>query len=214
MNYRVCDESDLKLLNLNIQNTNDTTSHLCEYMFLNVNIRLDKNKHKSYIIGNVYRSPSAKPSDFHEQLDSILTQLDRHKSKQIILTGDLNIDLVKYEHETNSQQLIDLTARFGFIQVITRPTRVTDHSATLIDHIYTNQIHNMHSCGIITYDISDHLGIYITIALQEHSWTTPTTTENHNTSQKFSAENLEKFKDLLKNETWYEVINEANTQYK
>ena len=70
---------------------------------------------------------------------------------------------------------------FGFLQVITRPTRVTDHSATIIDHIYTNQIHKMHSCGIITFDISDHLGIYITIALHDHDGTHVDIDEGYNT---------------------------------
>ena len=213
VNQRVCDESDIKLLNLNLQNNNGTVNS-CEYMFLSVNINLDKNKSKTYIIGNIYRSPSTKPADFLEKLDSILTQLDRHKHQQIILTGDYNIDLVKYEHDTNSQELVDLTTRFSFIQVITRPTRVTDHSATLIDHIYTNQIHNMHSCGIITFDITDHLGTYITIALHDHIGITTNLNEEQDTSQKFTAENLDKFQNLLKNQTWEEVLAESNTQDK
>ena len=213
VNQRVCDESDLKLLNLDIQSSNDTTNS-CEYMFLNINIKLGKNKQKSYIIGNMYRSPSTKTADFLEKLDSLLKQLDRHKHKQIILTGDINIDIAKYEYDPISQELIDLTTRFGFLQVITRPTRVTDHSATIIDHIYTNQIHKMHSCGIITFDISDHLGIYITIALHDHDGTHVDIKEGYNTSQKFDAENTEKFKNCLNNQTWDEILTEPNTQVK
>ena len=189
VNRRVCGEEDLELLNLELDTP---SSSACEHLFMKINIKLTTSNHKkTYIIGNFYRSPSTKPDQFLDKLENILSKLDRHRNKQIILTGDLNIDLVKHEQEQNSQQLIDLTTRCGFVQVINRPTRVTDHSATLIDHVYTNQIHNMLSSGIITYDISDHLGIYITIALQEHIGTNHINTDGGTSSNPFSKFNAE-----------------------
>ena len=95
-----------------------------------------------------------------EDLENILYQLNRHKNKHIILVGDLNIDLIKHDSDTNSQNLVNITSNHGFLQTISRPTRITDHNASLIDHIYTNQIHNIASSGIITLDISDHLATY------------------------------------------------------
>ena len=52
----------------------------------------------------------------------------------------------------------------GFIPTITRPTRITHTSCTLIDNIYTNITSDatIHS-GILTYDISDHLPILTSI---------------------------------------------------
>ena len=41
---------------------------------------------------------------------------------------------------------------------ITKPTRITDHSATLIDHIYTNSCNSIST--IMTVDISDHLPVF------------------------------------------------------
>ena len=121
---------------------------------------------------------------------------------------------MKHEYETNSQQLIDITTRYNFIQVINRPTRITDHSATLIDHIYTNQIHNMISCGVITCDISDHLGTYITIGLQDHIGVAQNIDNFSNNFSKINAENLANFQDLLKKESWEEIFNEPDTQLK
>ena len=40
--------------------------------------------------------------------------------------------------------------------IITKPSRITNYTATLIDHIYTNNTNQMIS-GIATIDISDHL---------------------------------------------------------
>ena len=161
-----------------------------------------------------YRSPSTKPAKFLSTLDNILSKLNRHSNKQIILTGDFNIDLVKHEYEQNSQQLIDMTTRNGFIQVINKQTRVTDHSMTLIDHIYTNQIHNMLSSGIITYDISDHLGTYISISLQDDIATSHNADNSNNFYSKFNGENTEKFKNLIENVSWDEIMNETDTQIK
>ena len=43
----------------------------------------------------------------------------------------------------------------GFFPKISMPTRFTDHSATLIDNIFTNQLDN-HVSGVLTNSISDH----------------------------------------------------------
>jgi len=49
----------------------------------------------------------------------------------------------------------------GFLTTITKPTTVGISSATLIDHIYTNNIASNTEPGIINTDIADHfLHIY------------------------------------------------------
>ena len=48
----------------------------------------------------------------------------------------------------------------SFYPIITKPTRVTEHTATLIDHIYTNSVDVEISSGILTIDISDHLPVF------------------------------------------------------
>ena len=45
------------------------------------------------------------------------------------------------------------------LPVITKPTRITNHTATLIYHIYTNNVNRLTS-GIVTVDISDHLPVF------------------------------------------------------
>ncbi|CAH3173499.1 unnamed protein product, partial [Porites evermanni] len=45
----------------------------------------------------------------------------------------------------------------GFMPIITKPTRITDHTATLIDHIYTNTPEKLIKSGLCLADISDHL---------------------------------------------------------
>ena len=46
------------------------------------------------------------------------------------------------------------------LPVITKPTRITSHTATLIDHIYMNYFNQQKSSEIATVDISDHLLVF------------------------------------------------------
>ena len=48
----------------------------------------------------------------------------------------------------------------GLYPLIVRPARITSHSATLIDHIYTSRINDISNSGLIIDDISDYLPIY------------------------------------------------------
>ena len=42
--------------------------------------------------------------------------------------------------------------------MITKPTRITDFSARLIDHIYTNKKNLNCKSGILVTDVFDHFG--------------------------------------------------------
>ena len=44
--------------------------------------------------------------------------------------------------------------------LIKRPTRITNHSATLNDNILSNAFGISHNSGILENDISDHLPIF------------------------------------------------------
>ena len=81
------------------------------------------------------------------------------------MAGDFNIDLLKYHTDINSQNLIDTAASHGFAQVILRPTRITGHSATLIDHILINNVNKLVSSSALSIDLSDHLGTYARLSL-------------------------------------------------
>ena len=45
------------------------------------------------------------------------------------------------------------------LPVITKPTRITNHTVTLTDHIYTNNVDRLTS-AIVAVDISDHLPVF------------------------------------------------------
>ena len=45
------------------------------------------------------------------------------------------------------------------LPVITKPTKITSHTATLTDHMYPTDVNRLTS-GIVTVDISDHLLVF------------------------------------------------------
>ena len=57
------------------------------------------------------------------------------EEKEIILMGYFNKNLINEEIET---EWSNFTTSLGLSQLVSVPTRVTETSSTLIDHIYTN----------------------------------------------------------------------------
>ena len=76
------------------------------------------------------------------------------------MAGDFNIDLLKFNEHPKTRDFLDDTICKGIIPVVTKPTRITDYSAKLIDHIYINYTNCKVNSGIVVTDISDHFGVF------------------------------------------------------
>ena len=76
--------------------------------------------------------------------------------------GNFNINLMNEERHNPTSEFINLMTSYSLYPRITKPTRITSKSATLIDNIYTNS-HAKQNGGILLADISDHLPIFISI---------------------------------------------------
>ena len=48
------------------------------------------------------------------------------------LFEDFNIDLLKHDRHNDTATLLDLVYSYGFLPIITKPTRITDHTQTII----------------------------------------------------------------------------------
>ena len=72
-------------------------------------------------------------SQFMELFSNLLNDLSTSYDT-IFIFGDLNIDILKFNSCKNTSEYIDLLFSFGLIQTVTKPSRCTINSATLIDH--------------------------------------------------------------------------------
>ena len=72
-------------------------------------------------------------------------------NSNIVLPGDFNIDLLKSQPAWEST-----TSLFGLHQLINCATRITQTSATLLDHIYINYEQMVSKVQVSDICISDH----------------------------------------------------------
>ena len=75
---------------------------------------------------------------------------------ELYVCGDYNIELLQYENNNDTQNFLTLFQSLSLLPVISKPTRITDTTATLIDHIYVANPYKVRP-GIIVDDISDHM---------------------------------------------------------
>lgn len=118
-------------------------SNILETIFIEI-IRPNQN---NIIIGIVYRSPGGNLTDATNKFHEMLTKISR-EHKPCYLLGDYNIDLLKYQHHNFTNDFIDTMFSHLFLPLITHPTRVTSHTASLIDNIFTNHTSSELSSGI------------------------------------------------------------------
>jgi len=68
--------------------------------------------------------------------------------KRYILCGDFNINLMHYSKVKCVKDYVDMLHSLSCKLLIDKPTRITKHSTTLIDHIYTNEVKSSIVSGI------------------------------------------------------------------
>ena len=112
---------------------------------------------KNILIGVIYRPPNTPVQQINEYLKALLDDI---KVSQLpcYLLGDFNMNLMNYANHNHTSDYLDIMYSNGFIPVTKRPTRVTDRSATLIDHIFVNCYENNVSMyqGILVSDVTGH----------------------------------------------------------
>ena len=88
---------------------------------------------QNIIIGGIYRHPNRNIESFNNALKSTIEKIN--DNTLTIILGDINIDLIE-ENDANVNCYLNNYFENNFIPLITLPTRITHHSATLIDHIF------------------------------------------------------------------------------
>ena len=123
---------------------------------LSVEITLEKEKKAT--ICCIYRAPN---TNLDMLSDFMYNTIFRNKrNKTIYVCGHFNVDLLQYDKHRDTNNFIDQLYSLGLHPLITRPTRITSRSNTLIDNIYTTDITSCIQSGLIINDMTDHLPIF------------------------------------------------------
>ena len=116
-----------------------------------------QNKGKTNVIcGVIYRHPSGNLDTFLGYLNSGIEKISQ-ENKICVLMRDFNVDLLKVDSHLNSDKFLNIMGSYFFQPHILQPTRITDHSATLIDTIFLNTLDHFVISGNIVYDLYYHL---------------------------------------------------------
>ena len=139
---------------------------LTECLWLEVKV----DKSNPLLVCTFYRNPSKKSfeclkcgnickkqisfANWKEEFISLMDKVN-DENKNVLILGDFNIDL-----KQKQIQWITVTSLFNLKQLISKPTRVTDKTSTMIDHIYTNNTNMTNNIKVVDSGISDHKPIF------------------------------------------------------
>ena len=102
-----------------------------EYETLWIEIKTGS-KAKNILRCCVYRHPNTDPKKFVDYMDNVFSKLSK-ANKSVFLMGDFNVNLLSYETHSDTNDFINSMVSHYLLPYILHPTRVTDHSSTVID---------------------------------------------------------------------------------
>ena len=122
-----------------------------------------KTKMSSVLVLSMYRPPNVSLDAMLNDIRTFLKVLKK-ENRPVIICTDHNLDLLKSEYHHKTQEFLETLTDVGFISTITKPTRLTHHSATLINKYLASDYISL----VLYEDISDHLPCVVCIKNFEH----------------------------------------------
>ena len=123
-------------------------------------LKISRRKNNEYVVlGTVYRHASEDAKKFINDFSHCLEKL-AYENKTFYILGDFNINVNEAANRSLfADSYLQALSSNGAHQIVTKPTRVTDRSFTVIDHIITNDITHTITPRIILSSITDHYPI-------------------------------------------------------
>ena len=116
-------------------------------------VEVENKNDKNFLFCYAYRHPNSSIDVFTSHLQSILPKL---LNKQVFTMGDFNVNLLNYDTHTATNEFANSLFSNNFLPCINQPTRISAHSSTLIDNIFTNLLNaNIVSGNILTQTSDD-----------------------------------------------------------
>ena len=179
-----------------------------ERIFESLCIDVDFKHGKKIRFVNIYRPPGNHPVlDKSDQLNAffveflgLISKLSKDNIESYILM-DSNINLLDMSCNPVSSNLVDLCLSNGFFNLISKATRITHHSFSLIDQIFTNSNSTKFQSGVLLTDISDHFFTFSSLCISK-SVPKP----KLKTSRNFNDESMNSFKVNLSSLNWDDLL--------
>jgi len=125
-------------------------------------VEIESDLNSNMICDVVYRHPSSNLETFLNKFYSVVGKINQER-KLCLTSGDCNINLLNFDKHPLTEDFINTLGSFFLEPHILKPTRITNHSATLIDNIFFNSIEYQTVSGNLLNDLSDHLPNFLII---------------------------------------------------
>lgn len=127
--------------------------------FQSIFIELLSNEKRCIIIGCIYRVPGSNIDTFLDKLNNILEKINNRNS-DIFIMGDFNLNLLNIDSHDKTNEFLESMYSSSLYPLISKPSRITPNSATLIDNIFCNCLDSTFNTGLLIADVSDHLPVF------------------------------------------------------
>ena len=121
------------------------------------------NKGKNSIIGVIYRHPCMEENVFNNVFLKNLTEKLSKENKNHYISGDFNFNLLNISTHDETFVFFDMMMSNLIMPTITLPTKINTGKSSVIDNIFTNQLHPDMLSGNLTVGISDHLPSFMIV---------------------------------------------------
>ena len=123
---------------------------------------IESSKQSNILICCAYRHPSTDIENFTECIQRTSSN-PTVANKRVFILVDFNINLLNYDSHTSTRDFISLLHSQHFLPLKIHPTRVSDHSSTIIDNIFSNVCNFDTRSGNILTQIADHFPQFLIV---------------------------------------------------
>ena len=181
----------------------ESISLMKEKVFESLFVSVDIGEKQSTIFGTIYRTPDSNHAPFIENLEFVLKESTK-TNRRVIIMGDQNYNLLSTKN-SDVNNFVDKFFEFGMYPLINIPTRITDTTASVLDHFWTNIVDVPIKSTVVVNPISDHLPIYMTIGINDSQ------KELFVEKRNFSEKNIENFNNSLSKMYIFDILQHKST---
>ena len=169
----------------------------CEQCYIEI-----KNNIDNVVVGSMYRPPNTNINDFLEIFKYQMNKINNMKC-ECIIGLDHNLDLLKQSRHPKTQEFLECILDQNLLPTITKPTRISKTSATLIDNILiSKKLQPQFDSMIIIDGLSDHLPCLVVLRNFQQ-----TNNENFIIKRTINNKVIEKIKAELSHVDWDHLLN-------
>ena len=165
-------------------------------------------KTKPLLVITVYQVPNQSLPDSTSDFTKLF-KLTNNPKYDTIVCSDHNLDLLKTNSHQRTQDFLESITSNNFYPTITKPTRLTHTSASLIDNIFVNKRElGEYKSWLIAEDLSDHLPCLLNLPRLDADRSGP----NQIWRRKLNEKTLSKIEQSFQNIDWNHELDVLNCE--